>query len=43
MREPRAKLDLLVNNEAVVFDKPLFQQILRRYGLSEKRNRFHAG
>ena len=39
----RAKLDLLVGNEAVAFDKPLFLKILKRFTLTKKWKRFNEG
>lgn len=38
----QAKLDLLVGNKAVVFDKKLFMDLLNRYHLLAKWKRFHA-
>jgi len=37
----RAKLDLLVNNDAVAFDRPRFLDILNRYKLAEKWKRYN--
>ena len=37
----RAKLDLLVGNDAVAFDKPLFLDILKRYKLAGKWKRYN--
>ena len=39
----RAKLDLLTTNEAVVFDKSLFLDILKRHKLTEKWKRYNEG
>ena len=39
----RAKLDLLTGNEAVVLDKSLFLDILKRYQLTEKWKRYNEG
>ncbi|MDO9542035.1 MAG: hypothetical protein Q7J98_06900 [Kiritimatiellia bacterium] len=37
----RAKLDLIVNNEAVPLDQELLEQILHAHGLLEKWGQFH--
>lgn len=37
----QAKLDLLAGNKAVVFDQKLFQNLLKRYHLRTKWERFH--
>ena len=39
----RAKLDLLVGNEGVVFDKSLYLDILERYKLVAKWRRYNEG
>lgn len=39
----RAKLDLLINNKAVVFNRALFHDVLTKHHLAEKWRRFNEG